>query len=865
MVTDFSGEVVESNDFEKWLIERNSWLQTAAKLFIDNKRLPNVEELADLVRLCKLEATKQTDPGFQKIVPGAFTSGLVQRTVRIEEMSEVFGVNAIKSGASLPFGQGNLTIIYGQNGSGKSSFARLLKQLCGSRSKDEIRPNAFINQDVACSAKCRISIDGKPIDINWYVGAEPHVMLKYAQVFDSKVAAQYMGRTESSYEPSSMRFISKLIQISGMVANELGREKEKLTCSLPQFPNDLIGTAEHAWFSSLKFSVSTEKIETFCQYGKELHEERLKGEALLTEKDINGRIASITKDKTACESIKSAMNMLKNNLTDEKAGELFKAKEAAVNARGAANRVAQQAFATAPLQGVGEATWKLMWEQARKYSVVHAYQGHSFPVTDEGAHCVLCQQVLSDDAAARLKSFEAFVSDGLEASAKKAETISADLIAKVTQLPTIEDWIARLAHLNLDEKFARESYDLLKSRRSQFTECVAVKDLYMFDWEPINQALEKRIADLIAEQNSLIKLQQDGQRQLLEKRVKQLKAFQWLFENKASILAERDRLTAVDLLTKAIKLTATNTLTTKSTELARTELDAGYQTRFTEELRALGGWRLPVVPQSKAQGKGVITFGLTLVGAKPGIMPESILSEGEARIVALAAFLADTTGSNQLAPFIFDDPISSLDQDFEERVVARLIELAKTRQVIIFTHRLSLISIIEAGIKKHSENPANQKIVHTLQSLRRLDKVSGILAQHSIRDVKPDKGLNTIRDQVIPQLKKLQAESNVDLYDLTAKSSCSDFRIILERTVEFVLFNDVVIRFRRDVMTKGKLRGVAKISTQDCDVLDVLMTKYSVYEHSQAEELPQVPVELDEFERDVLDLIAWMTEFKSRA
>lgn len=95
MVTDFSGEVVESNDFEKWLIERSSWLQTAAKLFIDNKRLPNEEELADLVRLCKLEATKQTDPGFQKVVPGAFTSGLVQRTVRIEELSEVFGVNAI--------------------------------------------------------------------------------------------------------------------------------------------------------------------------------------------------------------------------------------------------------------------------------------------------------------------------------------------------------------------------------------------------------------------------------------------------------------------------------------------------------------------------------------------------------------------------------------------------------------------------------------------------------------------------------------------------------------------------------------------------------------------------------------------------
>jgi len=96
------------------------------------------------------------------------------------------------------------------------------------------------------------------------------------------------------------------------------------------------------------------------------------------------------------------------------------------------------------------------------------------------------------------------------------------------------------------------------------------------------------------------------------------------------------------------------------------------------------------------------------------------------------------------------------------------------------------------------------------------------------------------------------------------KSACSDFRIILERTVEFILLHDVVARFRRDVMTKGKLRGVAKVTAVDCDYLDRLMTTYSMYEHSQADELPQVPVELDVFEQDVLELVTWMDEFKGR-
>lgn len=864
-MSDLANEAVEVSDFEKWLSDRNGWLQTAAKKLIDNKRLPNTDELAELVRLCKLEAAKQDDPGFLKVAPGAFSAGTVQRIVRVEEVTQVFGVNAIKPGASLPFGTGSLAVIYGQNGSGKSGFARLLKQLSGSRSRDEIRPNVFSDEEHACSAQCRITIDGNSRDIKWHPGAEPHAMLKYAQVFDSKTATQYMGRTESSYEPSSMRFISMLIQISDMVSDELGREKGLLVSTLPQFPGDLSDTAEKAWFSSLKASASAENVEAYCRYGKELDDERVKAEALLAEKDIAGRLVTIGKECVAIESIKQAMKLLTEGLTDEKAAELSKAKVTAVAARKAANEVAQQAFANAPLQGVGETAWKLMWEQARAYSVIHAYHGDEFPVTADGAQCVLCQQELTAEGATRLKSFEAFVTAGLETAAKTAEAASAALISKVIQVPSIEDWIARLAQLQFDEATARAWHESLKSRRTQFVECAAVGDISVFDWAPIDQALQKRAADLLAEKTSLAQLQQVGQRQQVDKRVKQLKALQWLTQNKPAILAERERLVDVDLLNRATRLTATNSLTTKRTELGRTELDAGYQTRFDAELKSLGGRRLPVVPHSKAQGKGVITFGLALVGARTGFTPDVVLSEGETRIVALAAFLADTTGSNQRAPFIFDDPISSLDQDFEERVVTRLVELAKTRQVIIFTHRLSLIALVEAVIRKHGENPANEKIIHAVQSLRRLDKVSGILAQHSLRDAKPDKALNAVRDHVIPRLKKYQADAEADGYDLTVKSACSDFRIILERIVELILLNDVVIRFRRDVMTKGKLRGVAKVIAEDCDFIDRLMTKYSVYEHSQSDELPQVPVELDEFERDVLELIGWMDEFKGRA
>ena len=97
-----------------------------------------------------------------------------------------------------------------------------------------------------------------------------------------------------------------------------------------------------------------------------------------------------------------------------------------------------------------------------------------------------------------------------------------------------------------------------------------------------------------------------------------------------------------------------------------------------------------------------------------------------------------------------------------------------------------------------------------------------------------------------------------------AKSVCSDFRIIVERTVEVVMLNNVVLRFRREVMTKGLLRQLSNITQNDCDLIDDLMTRYSVYEHSQADDLPAVPPELIQLEADMQSLADWMEDYAKR-
>ncbi len=176
------------------------------------------------------------------------------------------------------------------------------------------------------------------------------------------------------------------------------------------------------------------------------------------------------------------------------------------------------------------------------------------------------------------------------------------------------------------------------------------------------------------------------------------------------------------------------------------------------------------------------------------------------------------------------------------------MSLSATRQVIIFTHRLSLVSLVDAVTEKWNKMPGMPSVKPALTSLRRLDKVAGIVATASARDLKPESAVRGLIDNTITRLKKHQERAEVDDYETLGKSACSDFRVIVEKTIEHILLADVVGRFRRAINTQGKLHKIAKVTNEDCVFIDDLMTRYSVFEHAQSDEKSSGTLELDVFE-----------------
>ena len=234
--------------------------------------------------------------------------------------------------------------------------------------------------------------------------------------------------------------------------------------------------------------------------------------------------------------------------------------------------------------------------------------------------------------------------------------------------------------------------------------------------------------------------------------------------------------------------------------------------------------------------------------------PEDILSEGEQRIVALAAFFADATGRDSNTPLIIDDPISSLDMKYETAATKRIVELARKRQVIVFTHRISLLTGIEEACQELG--------VHNKENyIRSTRKGKGVADLPDIYRGKLKAQLTGIQNR-IKSIKLLDPDSP-EYIDAVSKQ-CQQFRICVERSVEDILLQGMVRRFDRRIMTNGKVEKLTRITDDDCSIVNAMMTKYSFTEHSQPADSPQIEIGVEELNVDIGAYIKWISDFNKK-
>lgn len=851
--------MVSSTTME-WLAQRPKWLQVATKRLLESGDL-NDAAVSEMAVLCRQEANNEFPDVDCSIPAGAFNVHDSEE-IRLCSISEVFGINKLAPRTALDFGKSNVAVVYGHNGSGKSGYVRLLKHVCGARDciRGQLLKNVFSPKVVTQKAKVSFLKNGLPAEYEW-AGSGVCDDLCSVEIFDTSFGRVFMGsENEVSYEPPVLSFFSNLIAVCEKVAAKLEAEVSASKSKMPNIPNSLFGTPGVAWVEKVNARTTIDDLDSHCFFSPENQTEidELQKRIYITSPADKAKQFR-TKQSHVDDLIKDIQTYL-SQLSDENCKNIFTAKKKSNLKKSAAESAAKEVFSGAKLEGVGSDVWKELWSAARKYSEEVAYTGQEFPFEGENSVCVLCHQPLSEEAKQRFTSFESYIIGETQKQATEAARAVKQSTDALPDIPSHEALKTKIDAAGI------ENQDIIKAMNDTFTSLQDRKTKVMlFDSEDVLEPTSQS-PDWIEEirkiskgyEISAKKYEEDAEKDNrieLQTQLKNLQAKKWLAEQKTAIQEEVNRLQSLERLQNAIKKTNSRALSIKKGELAEMFITEAFVQRFNDELKALGATRIKVKLIKSKVSKGKVLHTLQLDGAANNL--NEVLSEGENRIVSIAAFLADVTGRANRAPFVFDDPISSLDQDYEEAVVQRLCTIASQRQVIIFTHRLSLLGMIQDYAKKVGIEPE-------VICIREEFWGTGEPGDTPLFAKKPDKALNQLIDDRLAKAKKLLNEEGKSVYEPYAKALCSDFRILLERMIECELIADVVQRYRRAITTMGKIGNLAKISEADCNYFDDLMTKYSRYEHSQPQEAPVPLPEPDAFETDFTSLREWQAEFKKR-
>ncbi len=201
-----------------WSRGRPLWQQEAIRRLFEKGELSE-GDLQDLYALLGTELGI-ADPQGRKAVP--LTMGEAPPREHTDErftlvaMKNLLRVNALASNTRLEFGKIGLTVIYGDNGSGKSGYTRALKRACRARDQgDPILPNAAspADQTEAAEATFEVEVDGAAREYIWIDGGDTPPPFSALAVFDACCARAYLDlEGDFAYIPYGLDILEGLAE-----------------------------------------------------------------------------------------------------------------------------------------------------------------------------------------------------------------------------------------------------------------------------------------------------------------------------------------------------------------------------------------------------------------------------------------------------------------------------------------------------------------------------------------------------------------------------------------------------------------------------------------------------------------------------
>lgn len=681
----------------EWANQQDEWVRAIVRRVLSSRRALPDGDLDAVYALFRQEKglDERTLPAEPPLAVDV-TEEAAELPLAVTKLSEVAGVNAIAPGSVIEPHPG-MTILFGENGTGKTGYSRIFKALAGSRTADTILGNIATTEEVAQTAKIEytVGLDAKALTWAGEQGVAPFIRMS---IFDGPAVNFHVDDDlEYVYVPTVLSLFNHVTTALKGVHDRIDETTRGLaagsTTLLSRFPRE---STIYPLVETLGASTDLATLDARADRGSDVDQRvdilrravaALEADTLATQIAERQRTERVLRQAASAAAALEALDVEQLNSLGTQLGELQQDYRT----------FRTELFAAADLPADPEETWDAFVTSG------DAYRSHleSLGVHDSG-RCLYCRQQLSDPARSLVAKYSEYLTDKISSDIASVEERIGEVTAPILGIALLDVTAFVDEHEGREQKppaytnlaaiqaAVTSVTTTIRSGESIDESAVANVPVVVVELTAALAAITTEIADLKSQSENRSGALQEKKRELAE-----LIAAAELGKSWSTIQAQVERAKEADRLrVLGGKFTALGRAVTELAKAASDQLiNQNFDKLFAEECKAL---RAPELKVEFVGRQGRAQRRKTLGGRHK---PSKILSEGEQKVLALADFLAEARLAGITAPVIFDDPVSSLDHRRINEVARRVANLANDNQVIVFTHDIffaaTLLSLFE--------------------------------------------------------------------------------------------------------------------------------------------------------------------------
>lgn len=667
------------------------WLKDLIIKIINNNGDLSDDELTNIVSQIKAN-------GASTLSLPSSTLSETHADLQFKSITHISGVCALSENQTIDFSD-DITLLYGKNGSGKSSYYRVLNEIVGGNKETTIRPNIY--SGVASPIRVNLTyIKGNEQHLlEWDGSARSISPLNLSSVFDSSYTSSFLKKRSTDNAivlPYGLHLFTALTSAMDRAKEKLQNEIDTIKRALPiirsnDLSEDVIRIVnQQAYRATQKRSI--ESLYNMSEEDKKQlqdKEDRLKE---LNESNFEDKIKIAKSEALLFSSLREYISNTQKELSihHTDANTLI----GQINSTRESVKIVKEKIAVlSEIGNTNSEDWNSFIQSGALYTEKSNISKNI---------CPYCHQPLTQEATNLISAYKTYLSDKSQSDLNSLLTTKAEILRKISVLQDFAileplDLLlsSRSDGIELRDNI-KKTLNQLKSWKLAIKNSLEQETLQNPQSEEESTQLVESLEKIETEYTTTISALNENLQQK-EKNISALKTEMKPLKEKKSISEQKELFTdwfskidSIEELKRCQNELSTRNISNISKNASQTLITDNLRSKFQDELNALGLDKLRVEIKDAGASRGQSYSELTLANTNS---VSEILSEGEQKGVALALFIAERRMQLSKNPIILDDPVNSLDNVIIAKLVERLCTLGN--QIIIFSHNLLLLTSLE--------------------------------------------------------------------------------------------------------------------------------------------------------------------------